>query len=263
MRSEEEYFIDHLSIIKPPTTNLDNIFLPDHKREQIRRFIDTVSNFSEHNISLRYLFNGVPGTGKTQIMNSVITHLEGRATIVICNGADIEIDQIFEFCGLFSPCILVIDDIDFLAGNREVNNGDKSKLANLLQVLDGFIPNNIFILAATNDKKLVDEAAARPGRFDLILDIGEIEADNYIALIKRETDDSSIIELFNQQILNKLEDKKVSGAFIVNLVKQLKTIRISGNNINPDVFADLFNLLYKGFYDFNDYSFNKTVGFIK
>jgi len=129
--------------------------------------------------------------------------------------------------------------------------------------LDGFIPNNIFILAATNDKKLVDEAAARPGRFDLILDIGEIEVDNYISLIKRETDDNNILELFSPQILNKMEDKKVSGAFIVNLVKQLKTIRVSGHSVDYEIFADLFNQLYKGFYDYNDYSFNKTVGFIK
>jgi ATP-dependent 26S proteasome regulatory subunit len=196
-------------------------------------------------------------------MNSIITNLKDKATIVICNGVNMEMEKIFEFCGLFEPCILVIDDIDFVAGSRDNNNKNNDQLGFLLQALDGFIPNNVFILASTNDKKLVDEAAKRPGRFDLILDIGEIEADNYISLVRRETSDNNIIDLFDRQVLNKLEDKKVSGAFIVNLVKQLKTIRTSGEDINHDIFTDIFNLLYKGFYEYNDNAFARTIGFIK
>jgi len=254
-------FLDNISIIEPVLVSMDSIYLPNDKINQIKRFIATVSNYNDQRISLRYLFNGNPGTGKTLIMNSIITSLKEKATVFICNGANIEMDQVFEFCGYFEPCILVIDDIDFVTGNRDSNKSDTDKLAYWLQALDGFIPNNVFILAATNDKKLVDEAAKRPGRFDLILDIGEIEADNYMSLIERETDDASIIELFDRQVLNKLEDKKVSGAFIVNLVKQLKTIRTSGEDMNSEIFTDMFNLLYKGFYEYNDSAFVKSMGF--
>jgi len=83
---------------------------------------------------------------------------------------------------------LVIDDIDFLVANRE-DTFDKKSLGTFLQYLDGFIQQNLFILASTNDKKLVDTAASRPGRFDLIIDMSEINSDNYFSLIYRETTD--------------------------------------------------------------------------
>ena len=254
-------FITSLKIVNPPETNVNSLFIPEIKKKQFIKFIRLTENYKKHKTPLRFLLNGVPGTGKTQIINSIITELKGKATILVCNGGGLPINKVFEFCSLFEPCILVIDDLDFLVANRDFGTSDRNTLGNFLQQMDGFLPSHVFMLAATNDKNLVDAAASRPGRFDMIIDIGEIEKEHYLSLIKRETDDVQIISLFDNSTLEKLENKKVSGAFIVNLVKQLRLAKAADEMISKEIFYDYLNLLHTGFYDYNDLSFRKSVGF--
>jgi len=227
------------------------------------RFIAEINNYSPENREIkrqfRFLLNGLPGTGKSQIISAIINAVYGKITTVILNGADYRMTDIIDFCKIFDPCLLVIDDIDFIARKREENFNSNS-LINFLHSLDGLFPESLFLIGATNDKFLVDEAASRPGRFDMILDITKITDSNYLNLIKRETNDESLIELFNEEVLSFMENKNVTGAFIVNLIKQLNSIkRIEGKV----VYEDLMNLLkftYEGFY-IDPISLGRAVGF--
>ena len=45
-----------------------------------------------------------------------------------------------------------------------------------------------------------------------------------------------------------MEDKKVSGAFIVNFIDQLRSERFYSNNVNTEIADQYFDLLYEGFY---------------
>ena len=249
-----------IKIIDLEKTNLNNLFLPHSKKEQIFRFIHSVKNFSSNKISLRYLFNGKPGTGKTQIMNSIVNEIKDSATVIIYNNSEIPLNQLFDLCKQFEPCVLVIDDLDFLAENRTFNN-NKMILKDFLQALDGFIQNKIFLLTATNNKHLVDEAASRPGRFDMILDIGKIEPANYLSLIKRETNDEQIISFFDDDTLTKIENDNVSGAFIVSLIKQLCSAKLLKGELTRSDFNEYLKLSHSGFYTYNDQSFVKAIGF--
>ncbi len=241
-------------------TQLSNLFISNDKRIQIKRFIDSIGRFDDTKISLRYLFNGKPGTGKTQIINSIITATLGKCTVILCNGGRLPVKKLFEFGSYFNPCLLIIDDLDFLASDR-ASNYHQTELSDFLQSLDGIIPNFVFLLAATNDKNLVDTAASRPGRFDMILDIAEIEPLNYLSLIKRETDDVNIISLFDDDILQSLKDRKVTGAFIVSFMKQVKSSMQLNGKMSKKELSDYLNLCYRGFYSINDNNYNKAVGF--
>lgn len=58
-----------------------------------------------------------------------------------------------------------------------------------------------------------------------------------------------MLALFDTELLDALRKKKVTGAFIVNLAKQLEIKR----NLEPDAdlhayVKDLFDLSYRGFY---------------
>ncbi|NMB81407.1 MAG: hypothetical protein GYA14_06275, partial [Ignavibacteria bacterium] len=119
---------------------------------------------------------------------------------------------------------------------------------------------NLFVLASTNDKKMVDIAASRPGRFDLILDIEEINSSNYHSLIIRETDDEQIIGFFTPELLSSFAMKKVTGAYIVSFIKQLKSVKKNKGSINAKDFEDYLNLTYNGFYKSNAENL-KAVGF--
>lgn len=259
---EFHYYDDILNIIEivePKKINLNEIYIPDIKKEQCHRFIKSVLNYEYENCALRYLFNGNPGTAKTQLINAIINELYEKVCIFILSVGEVPLIEVFNFVNRFDKCVLVIDDLDLIVGDRE-KGYDKKQLAMFLSTLDGYIPNNLFLLASTNDKKLVDIAASRPGRFDIILDIDTIDKQNYESLIKRETKDPQIISLFTDTVLDNFAGNKVTGAYIVSLIKQLKNIKYTNGNLTQKDFEDYLKLTYNGFYKSNGEDL-KAVGF--
>lgn len=264
--SFDEELLTCLKITEVKPINLDQIFIPELKKQQFERFINAVNNYDEDKVSMRILLNGQPGTGKSQLINAVINHLKDKITIFIYSalgngqGREITFNEVIDFCNHFNKCILIIDDLDLFFSDRE-RNSNKKELQLFLSYLDGYFQNNLFLLASTNDKTMVDIAASRPGRFDLILDIDEIDQRNYQSLIQRETDDEQIISFFTTNLLSNFAMKKVTGAYIVSFIKQLKSLKRSKGDINETDFNDYMNLTYNGFYKTNSQNINKAVGF--
>jgi SpoVK/Ycf46/Vps4 family AAA+-type ATPase len=206
-----------------------------------------VDNYNRIGVGLRYLLCGEPGTGKTKCVRSIINSCYENTTIIVVKGRA-DFIELFKFARLFTPVIICIDDLDLLVGNRnDVFNN--STLGSFLQELDGLQKNELFLLCTTNDKSLIDKAASRPGRFDLLLDFNKLRKENYIDIIKSNCTDDNIINLFDEKILESLRNKKVTGAFLTNLLKQLNTKTI----IEPEAdlksyLKDLISLSYRGFY---------------
>jgi len=240
--------ISELKIDEFKNESLDNIYLPDQIKSELNRFKKCAENFKHIGYGLRYLLCGTPGTGKTKSVRSLINLLYGKVTILIATG-ETDFKLIFDFARLLSPAVICMDDLDLITGSREtgyfINN-----LGNFLQELDGFEKNNIFLLATTNDKSLIDKAASRPGRFDMILDFGKIHKSNYVNLISSATKNEMIIKLFDEELLNKLKKKNVTGAFIVNMIKQLEIkSRLEAECDLNKYLHDLIDLSHRGFYN--------------
>lgn len=255
----EIFDIGSIKILSSDDVEINKIYLPQIKQHHIDRFIYAVNNYHRDGITLRYLLNGAPGTGKTHIINNIIKELKGKATVFILAGELNDLLRMFSFCKMFEPCVLILDDLDLIIGSRD-NVYKPQLLSSFLQHLDGMLKSNIFMLAATNKKEFVDKAASRPGRFDLILDIAEIEAENYLQLVKRETDDKDIINFFTDDVLTTIKLKKVTGAFIVNLVKQMISIKKMNGKLSHDDFEQCLDLTHKGFYSSNSEHL-KVIGF--
>jgi len=203
--------------------SLDDVFVPTEVRRQLDLFISALSSFGRVRTSLRYLFSGKPGTGKTKIIRAIANACKGKATFLFSNGAEQRVDDLFEVASMFSPVVLCIDDIDMLTGSRQDGLYNR-QLVTFLQRLDGFSKGDQFLLATTNDKGLVDLAASRPGRFDRILDVSLIEPSHYLSLVRSKTGNEKVVDQFDEEILGLLRRKRVSGAFIATLVKHLELI---------------------------------------
>lgn len=233
--------------LETPEKRAKDIYVNENIKSDIERFIYTFRNFERYDFPLRYLLSGKPGLGKTEIVRTVIEECVNYGNVIIPGNMCGEEFLMFEFAKLFKPALICIDDIDLIFGMRE-EGFSRERLGNFLKALDGILENKVFVIATTNDKRLVDIAASRPGRFDEIIDFGDFERRFYSDLISQRTDDEGIKGLFDEEIFDFMESKKVTGAYIVNLVKQLKIIREMNPGFSKSSLMEYLQRNYKGFY---------------
>ncbi len=123
------------------------------------------------------LLFGPPGNGKTMMMRALSREIHNgffrmsASDIVASQPGESErkISRIFAIAKKSSPCILFIDEIDSIAGRRDVEMDEVHKhlMSQLLEELDGFQKlERVIVVGATNRPDAIDPAILRPGRFD-------------------------------------------------------------------------------------------------
>mmetsp|Transcript_27494 Transcript_27494/g.64158 ORF Transcript_27494/g.64158 Transcript_27494/m.64158 type:complete len:467 (-) Transcript_27494:515-1915(-) len=130
------------------------------------------------------VMEGPPGTGKTLLARAVA----GEAGVPFISASGSEFVEMFVGVGasrvrdLFkqakenAPCIVFIDEIDAIGGQRAGGGGGgmgggnderEQTLNQILTEMDGFAGDSgVIVLAATNRADMLDSALVRPGRFD-------------------------------------------------------------------------------------------------
>lgn len=126
------------------------------------------------------LLYGPPGNGKTLLAKAIAGEadaefLEQNASSFVqlyVGAGAMAVRALFKEARKKRPCVIFIDEIDAVGGKRQGSSGGANDerlqtLNALLAELDGFQGNEgIVVIAATNRLEDLDEALARPGRFD-------------------------------------------------------------------------------------------------
>lgn len=130
------------------------------------------------------LLHGPPGTGKTLLAHAIAGKLQlpliavtGTELVGGVSGESEErIRELFERAVTVAPCVLFIDEIDAVCGNRihAQKEMEKRMVAQLLASLDGLNDNDssVLILAATNNPDALDPALRRAGRLEQEITLG-------------------------------------------------------------------------------------------
>lgn len=130
------------------------------------------------------LLHGPPGTGKTLLAHAIAGKLQlpliavtGTELVGGMSGESEErIRELFERAVTVAPCVLFIDEIDAVCGNRIHAQKDMEKrmVAQLLASLDSLNDNDssVLILAATNNPDALDPALRRAGRLEQEITLG-------------------------------------------------------------------------------------------
>ncbi|XP_059062843.1 nuclear valosin-containing protein-like [Achroia grisella] len=130
------------------------------------------------------LLHGPPGTGKTLLAHAIAGKLQ--LPLIAVSGTELvggmsgeseeRIRELFERAVSVAPCVLFIDEIDAVCGNRVHAQKDMEKrmVAQLLASLDGLNDSSasVLILAATNNPDALDPALRRAGRLEQELTLG-------------------------------------------------------------------------------------------
>lgn len=150
----------------------------DSKDEYVRRGISHKRG---------HCYFGPPGTGKTTLARAIAIEYEMDVYNVNLNNIDGDDDMISMFTEINPNSILLFEDIDAYFDQRNaINKKSKVTFSGLLNALDGAINlNNVLIMFTTNHIEKLDPALLRPGRIDVIKEIGfatNVEVNEYMSM---------------------------------------------------------------------------------
>lgn len=218
-------FLEKINIIN------DSLFLPKKLEEETIGIINAInSNLKMH----KFLFQGAPGTGKTETVKQIARLLERDLFGVEFNyvidsklgQTSKNIKELFiEINSLPNPkrAIILFDEIDSIALDR-INSNDLREMgrvtSSIIKELDN-LNDNIVLIATTNLYSSLDKALSR--RFDTIISFNEYEREDLIKIAELMLD-KYIANYPSVRKNSKLFNKILNMAEIVPYPGELKNI---------------------------------------
>lgn len=148
-------------------------------RESCKNLSKTVRNKMHAGI----LFYGKPGTGKSTMATAIAYHYEADLIYINPNNiAKVDPSTIMNHSSS-RKVVIIIEDIDVLCKNRDEMKTieERENLTLLLQILDGTISITdrfCIQIATTNNYETLDPALIRPGRFDLKIELTDLNEES-------------------------------------------------------------------------------------
>ena len=151
---------------------------------------------TEHDLSIKHgvtppktiIFFGPPGTGKTHFVKAIAGvlswwYIEILPSMLMADGVEkfgANLHAVMEKARTLEDAVIFIDEFDEIAGSRdEATMVDKSITNEFLKQVPLLKNqgNNILLVCATNYIRQLDAALLRPGRFDCIIPVGDLDED--------------------------------------------------------------------------------------
>ena len=165
---------------KLPLVQREDVILPEATLKLLDR---NVMSFVESRAQLRrlgqstrkgILLYGPPGTGKTHTIRYLASNLPGHTTLIITAAQIGSLARYMVLARLMQPAMVVIEDVDLIARNRnDMGPCEESMLNGLLNEMDGLKQDAdiLFILTTNRPEQLESALASRPGRIDQAIEV--------------------------------------------------------------------------------------------
>ena len=160
-----DYRLNNIVADKNVIDNLNHFIEEHHKSEVLRKFDLPIAN--------KLLLHGPSGCGKT-LASYVVAGELNKMMVVVNLGAIVSsklgetsknLSKIFRKAAS-EDCIIFIDEFDSLGKVRDYSqdHGEMKRVVNTILQLFDYLPQSSIVIAATNQKEMLDEALLR--RFD-------------------------------------------------------------------------------------------------
>lgn len=243
----------HLELydIVEPSISLDDVILPAKQKRLLLQILDEQKEnvkLAAHNLPAanRLLLCGPPGCGKTMTANAIANELGLSMAYVRLDGlvssylgqTSVNLRKVFSSMEN-KPIVLFLDEFDAIAKKRDDGNelGELKRVVTaLLQNFDN-MPDNVFLIAATNHEHLLDPAIWR--RFNYVINLGYPDDEQRAVLIEKW--------LSEYNIEHKLDIKKMTSLTADRSTAQLKELIMAtakryvttGNVVTMDDFVEI------------------------
>lgn len=176
-----------------PARPLETVILRSGQKERIVEELSTFFSQEDEYVRLGVpwhigiLLYGAPGTGKTSIA-SAIAHSLGLDTYSISLSAVDDDNSLVELVSDVRPrSVLLLEDIDVAhAATDRTDEQTGVTMSGLLNALDGLAtPHGVVTIMTTNHIDVLDPALIRPGRVDLLEEIGYVDTEQVASLCQQ------------------------------------------------------------------------------
>lgn len=219
---EEAEMLDLVEIRAPEEVEitLSDLVLTEDQEDEIEKVVKAI----EHRdylarIGLReigkLLFVGPPGTGKTSVARALAHELDlpfvevklSMITSQYLGETAKNVDKTFQVAKRLSPCILFIDEFDFVAKTRASDEHAAIKRAvnTLLKSIDeiSLIRDDVLLIGATNHPDQLDAAAWR--RFDEIVNFPKPDEGMRADILEVVTREMDIIDFGPSEVAGRTD----------------------------------------------------------
>lgn len=170
---------DGYRFIPRPDVPAQSVILPAGTLEKVSGHVlgiaehaETLRRYGQH-LKRGVLLYGPPGTGKTHTVRHLISASRGH-TVILLSGETLSlVRQATSIARHLQPAIVVLEDCDLVAMDRDFGPSGQPLLFELLDALDGLDSDtDIAFVLTTNRVDVLEEALTqRPGRVDLAVEI--------------------------------------------------------------------------------------------
>ena len=163
---------------KLPKRDTSTLHLPDsilqETLDDLQKFLNDKDKYLQYGIPYKrnYLFEGLPGTGKTSLIFVLASYFDMNIAIINFGLTIDDATFMKSVSKLPDDCLLVLEDIDALFVERKLGDSHKSMVSfsGILNTLDGLARRDKQItFLTTNYISKLDSALIRPGRIDKII----------------------------------------------------------------------------------------------
>jgi ATP-dependent Clp protease adapter protein ClpS len=246
-----------ITVHKLPPVQREDVILPETTLKLLDRnvlsFVGSRAQLRRLGQSTRkgILLYGPPGTGKTHTIRYLASNLPGHTTLIITAAQVALLAHYMSLARLLQPAMVVIEDVDLIARDRNrMGPCEDSLLNGLLNQMDGLKEDAdiLFILTTNRPEQLESALASRPGRIDQAIEVpvpDEIGRRKLVQLYGRglPLGDAVVGEAAQRT-------KGVSAAFIKELMRRIAQASIArdgGTTVGSDDISEaLDDMLFAG-----------------
>jgi len=197
------------------------------------------------------LLYGPPGTGKTHTIRYLASNLPGHTTLIITAAQVALLSEYMNLARLLQPAMVVIEDVDLIARDREkMGPCDELMLNELLNQMDGLKQDAAlpFILTTNRPEQLESALAGRPGRIDQAIEVPLPDEVGRRKLVELYGKGLQLSDAIVREAAQRTEG--VSAAFIKEMMRrvaQASIARDGGKTVESgDIGEALDDMLFTG-----------------
>lgn len=206
------------------------LILPERTFADVRRQVVGVARNRERlraagqHLKRGLLLYGPPGVGKTHTVRYLVGELTDTTIVELTGDTLPAIKQACSIARTLQPALVVVEDVDLIAEQRDHYGGQTPLLFTLLNEMDGLDDDaDVVFLLTTNRADLLEPAlASRPGRVDQAVHIDLPDRDSRRRLIDLYRGDLVLDDSRVDDVLDRTDG--VTASFLKELLRRAAVV---------------------------------------